>query len=169
MISMLSEFLSHFPNLRAHFYPRDKDAPADACRALPLEALIAAAEAVANQWFGLLTAMNTAALSKSACSTASALLAQNLGSLAVFDAAAARQLRDGTITSPRPTNFERCVNFIRVGQIALDMTLALFIPFPPPHHRRRALRRGRPFHPHPPRRRPQRAGVRHPSTSRQSP
>ena len=127
MIRMPTEFLSHFPNLRAHFYPHDKDAPADACRTLPLAALIAAAEAVTNQWFGLLTAMNTAALSKSASSTASALLAQHLGSLAAFDAAAARQLRDGTITSPRPTNFERCTNFLRVGQIALNISLALFV------------------------------------------
>ena len=82
---------------------------------------MAAAEAAANQWYGLVLAMNTATILKGKLLPASGLLAQMLATPQNFDATSVRKLDEGFMSTDPPTPVERAFNLIRVGQFALDI------------------------------------------------
>ena len=117
----LTEFHSRFPLLVGHLYSDDRDAPIEACNTFPLSIVVAAAEAAANQWYGLVLAMNTAAILKGKLLPASGLLAQMLATPQNFDATSVRKLDEGSMSTDPPTPVERAFNLIRVGQFALDI------------------------------------------------
>ena len=121
------EFLAHYPLCRAALHPDGEDAPAAACRLLPLDALVVITGTLASQHYGLLMVINTLARQRDAYGKSSRLAAELMSSVPACDAAGARYMLDGTVVVPTSSPLERLVNYIPVGAIARAIAMTFFI------------------------------------------